>query len=1697
MKRIVQFITLILTSIALMVVVSYAWFINAEFVDPQISGYSESAYFGGGDGTDERPYIIKNPRHLYNLAWLQYLGYFNVPIDSNGNCTSTDSNYFGHGKNYSAYQHTENGSKVTMTQYSFVITNPNLDMTGWVLPPIGTNEQPFVGKLVGSANGTGGTVEISNLLTTNNFKEFGNKHPGNVTEESRYVSGTGNSARLNFANVIGFIGAIGMTDTLNRDLGATEAAMANSGVTISSTANALYNITLKATTVKTETSKALIGAVAGYVNGTIANVGVRRPTLNVLSSQSLSGNTNVNISDYTVAGYATNDYTTAKTKRATTVFNPTYSYDRFNFTGMGTADEWGGSMNFADMYTRFRNAKESTYNNTNGQGKHFDYVYREIIRSDGSIKQDTQDSGNNDLSTYFTRRYKEDSKPENGVYLTWARTSSTTETNDSAYNYQPFNYVIGLYKDVYKITRNGNAITGYKIHDGNGNYLTYVSSTNTFSNTNLSNDATIWIFEDNEIYTYNEEVYSTDIKRCLNGTTDLIENLSSSSTTSWNWDNTNNSFYYSFDNNTYYLKYFNGQWTTKPTYAISDGNGNYLAINSNNQISNVTSLSDATPLMFEDSINMKGRIYTKDGVYLRYNNGLTADTTSTNWLNDGYGPYYSGNYIQFNGTNWVATRPLNFYIVFNNGSTTNYLTGSGTTISNQTNVNNATLWTFETNNGNPSGRISYVYNNQTYYLRNNNGTPQLTNSQNNATSWSNDGSGLYNGNYYLQYINGSWTLSNTRYYYISYNYNGVIHYLSQSSNSLSDTTSKANAQLWTFSTSGTYPSGTISYRSGNTTYYLRNNSGTLQINTTNSNNSWTNTNGILSNDTYYLQFDNNISSKWCLKPQGYKISYNGNYLNASGTSGVTGGTDANNAAIWYVDTNNRIYTFINNNKYYFYYSDWSSGTFGITTSTSQSYYLGKNNNTLRALSSNGNWSSYYAYYSGGWKETSSSKNLTWTPIANFHTIDTELTWCKLSPNINVSFTEKNNLSLSRTSSSTYHLQSTLSAHKPSVSSYVPLNTTKNNNNITFNVDNKNTGYIIGGSNESSGQYADYRVSQYALSNISSSYSSKSWVNNSILTVGSNGYGTSKYVGSTSYPESNFTKYTNSKDILKGVLDGNSSNVYGLHFMDASISMDNIIVAPKVVINNKTYTNYEMPEDCIDFRLASNGIINFFAGCYYPGNNSFFSLHEIIRDDTDANNDGIPDNPVILGIKHITKIYKANSTYGNGWKSADCIYQYEGGTWSGENVSSNSKYDLVFDSTWIENPESLGGGQLSATYNNYDQITAYNLSRYLFYFEIPVNKGEFALGSVVGGTGAYLIYLDIGANAAPVDRTEIQQKQVTISSDYKFVNGIQIIGDNQSISTYTDIASNSAVAVIPAGNTIASLSIVRTDDTIAITGATLDSSYSGENITLTGATLKALVERTTTRQVLMYIDYNLSRDKLYHSTVTKQDVNTACNNILTKYTGTSSHPNATYNYVIEEIDPTTGAKITTGNKLPIDIDKSLIDESYDYGLLQITTNAANTRVGTKVNASDLSGVITTPGNNSILGYKMFTTTVQTDNPFRGVTEVIDMNVAKITTQKNIPNANDPSHPYQVNNNGELTITDTLNNEYVLSYVYELTGNAITITLANGTVITVDGSGNTYIIQDGLIIILTKYDNYSFTINGTTVTAVNQQITVNAT
>ena len=71
LKRFWMGILTILCSIGITIVISYAWFIKGLDVDPLATGSSTEAYYHSGTGTENDPFIITTPRHLYNLAWLQ------------------------------------------------------------------------------------------------------------------------------------------------------------------------------------------------------------------------------------------------------------------------------------------------------------------------------------------------------------------------------------------------------------------------------------------------------------------------------------------------------------------------------------------------------------------------------------------------------------------------------------------------------------------------------------------------------------------------------------------------------------------------------------------------------------------------------------------------------------------------------------------------------------------------------------------------------------------------------------------------------------------------------------------------------------------------------------------------------------------------------------------------------------------------------------------------------------------------------------------------------------------------------------------------------------------------------------------------------------------------------------------------------------------------------------------------------------------------------------------------------------------------------------------------------------------------------------------------------------------------------------------------------------------------------------------
>lgn len=206
----------------------------------------------------------------------------------------------------------------------------------------------------------------------------------------------------------------------------------------------------------------------------------------------------------------------------------------------------------------------------------------------------------------------------------------------------------------------------------------------------------------------------------------------------------------------------------------------------------------------------------------------------------------------------------------------------------------------------------------------------------------------------------------------------------------------------------------------------------------------------------------------------------------------------------------------------------------------------------------------------------------------------------------------------------------------------------------------------------------------------------------------------------------------------------SGNGYGLHFYHAAVDTNNLYTIPNAKIKDTTYTNRQMVANSVDFKVEQKGAIRFVAGTGYTNNNSFFALYNIFRSEEDDN--------IITDIKEISKIYSSGGDY---------VYLYtDGTTSSGDAIPTGS--ELKFNCEWITKP----GNKL--------------IDDTLYYFAIPVNKGEYALGSRSDLIGAYLFYLDIGANNNGEGPGEVNYTMDKV----RFVNsGMPLDGGNVNVSGY--------------------------------------------------------------------------------------------------------------------------------------------------------------------------------------------------------------------------------------------------------------------------------------------------------------------------
>ena len=244
MSKKIAFFLIVAIAITSLVALSLAWFSEGSIVPG--SGEVIPGYFARGKGTKDNPYVINKPIHLYNLAWLQDLGRFNQTYDENGD----------------------------LVQYHFVVEG-DLDMTGYVLPPIGTRDYPFVGTFT-SIDQTK-PVTISNLTVSNVIDN------GEVSLRPASVSD------ITGAEIVGMFGIIGQYE------GKPE------GATYESIVPSVSYFNLNNPIIRTQTEKSLVGLIAGYVNGKLHEVGVLGGQI-VSGANNTSGLINSNISVYSLIG---------------------------------------------------------------------------------------------------------------------------------------------------------------------------------------------------------------------------------------------------------------------------------------------------------------------------------------------------------------------------------------------------------------------------------------------------------------------------------------------------------------------------------------------------------------------------------------------------------------------------------------------------------------------------------------------------------------------------------------------------------------------------------------------------------------------------------------------------------------------------------------------------------------------------------------------------------------------------------------------------------------------------------------------------------------------------------------------------------------------------------------------------------------------------------------------------------------------------------------------------------------------------------------------------------------------------------------------------------------------------------------------------------------------------------------------------
>ena len=334
MKKAVHTICIFLSLAFAFVAVTFCWFSRGELLNFRDDfGSAKASYFGGGDGSsEEKAYVISSSTHFYNLAWLQYLGYFNAAGGANNGRLQS---YFKLTKNIDMSELQRNG-------------------TVSALPPIGTEQYPFIGNF----NGNGHKIDkvfVSNLMSDLIVRPttYKTATDDNNNEVLAVYGTTGTTTKA--VNIVGLFGVTGdygvsaeakgvvsgsneYTNKFKDSLSLPTAATTSGADEVYYGVMKVENLYTDNLSVKSASSKTLVGLAAGYASASLNNVGVYRCSISV-NAGATGLSDSAPLSNYSLLG----DYNDA-----------VITWDEKPSSGGSSGDQsgWGGSIDMRTLARR-------------------------------------------------------------------------------------------------------------------------------------------------------------------------------------------------------------------------------------------------------------------------------------------------------------------------------------------------------------------------------------------------------------------------------------------------------------------------------------------------------------------------------------------------------------------------------------------------------------------------------------------------------------------------------------------------------------------------------------------------------------------------------------------------------------------------------------------------------------------------------------------------------------------------------------------------------------------------------------------------------------------------------------------------------------------------------------------------------------------------------------------------------------------------------------------------------------------------------------------------------------------------------------------------------------------------------------------------------------------------------------------------